>query len=318
MYSEQDILGDIATSERLLQDLFIDLRKKVNYWSKITGQTPQARMGYIGQHLVSMITGFRGGKSGARGKDLVIDNNSSFGEIKTCYKVDQLGECSNCKNKVSSLESYCGVCYSENILRKDDSKWLISIRDSIEFENILEPKYYYFVLFEFEDITNISNNTIVVSIWEVNPKCKGFKYCMFDYYLNIKNNAPFNMWPHQLKFELTQPKLIYESKIYSNDTIKTIIHPQKNNTHFRELSNLRNYSKATTLTVYNIIDVILKLEPTFKYENHYTKLHLLDKLETLRRYYNISNSELCDLLSDSIYLSKINYNLLPDKLKLEY
>lgn len=40
---------------------------------KITQQTPQARMGYVGQHLVSVVTGYPGGKSGARGYDLVID-----------------------------------------------------------------------------------------------------------------------------------------------------------------------------------------------------------------------------------------------------
>ena len=42
-------------------------------------------MGYIGQHLVSVVTGFPGGKSGARGYDLVMDNGH-YGEIKTCYK----------------------------------------------------------------------------------------------------------------------------------------------------------------------------------------------------------------------------------------
>lgn len=66
-------LGTIEASEALIKDLYIDLRAKVNAWSKITQQTPQARMGYVGQHLVSVVTGYPGGKSGARGYDLVID-----------------------------------------------------------------------------------------------------------------------------------------------------------------------------------------------------------------------------------------------------
>lgn len=76
-------LGTIEASEALIKDLYIDLRAKVNAWSKITQQTPQARMGYVGQHLVSVVTGYPGGKSGARGYDLVIDDER-HGEIKTC------------------------------------------------------------------------------------------------------------------------------------------------------------------------------------------------------------------------------------------
>ena len=52
-------LGTIEASEALIKDLYIDLRAKVNAWSKITQQTPQARMGYVGQHLVSVVTGYR-------------------------------------------------------------------------------------------------------------------------------------------------------------------------------------------------------------------------------------------------------------------
>lgn len=103
-------LGTIEASEALIKDLYIDLRAKVNAWSKITQQTPQARMGYVGQHLVSVVTGYPGGKSGARGYDLVIDDER-HGEIKTCYRVDQLGSCNACGAVVSSLET-------ENVIKK--------------------------------------------------------------------------------------------------------------------------------------------------------------------------------------------------------
>lgn len=106
-------------------------------------------MGYVGQHLVSVVTGYPGGKSGARGYDLVIDDER-HGEIKTCYRVDQLGSCNACGAVVSSLETECAVCGSTSINRKDDSKWLIAIRNNDEFAKLLDPYRYYFVLFEFE------------------------------------------------------------------------------------------------------------------------------------------------------------------------
>ena len=52
-------LGTIEASEQLIHDLYIDLRKKANHWASITHQTAQARMGYVGQHLVSVVTGYR-------------------------------------------------------------------------------------------------------------------------------------------------------------------------------------------------------------------------------------------------------------------
>lgn len=148
-------LGTIEASEALIKDLYIDLRAKVNAWSKITQQTPQARMGYVGQHLVSVVTGYPGGKSGARGYDLVIDDER-HGEIKTCYRVDQLGSCNACGAVVSSLETECAVCSSTSINRKDDSKWLIAIRNNDEFAKLLDPYRYYFVLFEFESTTIVT------------------------------------------------------------------------------------------------------------------------------------------------------------------
>ena len=110
-------LGTIEASEALIKDLYIDLRAKVNAWSKITQQTPQARMGYVGQHLVSVVTGYPGGKSGARGYDLVIDDER-HGEIKTCYRVDQLGSCNACGAVVSSLETECNKFADEIYLPK--------------------------------------------------------------------------------------------------------------------------------------------------------------------------------------------------------
>lgn len=300
-------LGTIEASEALIKDLYVDLRRKVNMWSEITQQTPQARMGYIGQHLVSVVTGYPGGKSGARGYDLVMANEM-YGEIKTCYRVDQLGSCNDCGAVVSSLETQCAVCRSTNISRKDDSKWLISIRNHDEFAKLLDPLRYYFVLFEFESISDSANNTIIASIWEVDPKRKGFAYCMIDYYLNIRSKstsqAPFNMWPHMLKFALTEPILIYRARILNDGEIITEVFPSKNNTYTDELLPLSAYSGAKTISTTNIKQVIKKYRPTARV-NGSNKEKLLELLEDIRKSDHISNTDLCGTFAQEIYLPKI-------------
>lgn len=298
-------LGTIEASEALIKDLYVDLRSKVNAWSEITKQTPQARMGYIGQHLVSVVTGYPGGKSGARGYDLVI-SPKEHGEIKTCYRVDQLGACCKCGGVVSSLENECASCGSKEIARKDDSKWLISIRTEEEFSKILTPSYYYFVLFEFNDLSDTANSDIIASIWEVDPKNKGFAYCMVDYYLNIKNNAPFNMWPYALKFSLTNPKLIYRSIISPSGIINTEIFPTLNNGYIDEIRPLSTYANATTITADHIKRVIERIDSTVRITGM-SKRKLLETLEYLRTANSIPNLQLCDMLAEEIYLPAIRY-----------
>jgi len=216
-------LGTIEASEGLLTDLYIDLRTKVNFWSSVTKQTPQARMGYVGQHLVSVVTGFPGGRSGARGYDLVLPDGK-HAEIKTCSRVDQLGSCASCSAGVSSIESSCPVCASTEVNRKDDSKWLISIKDVKELRDCFKPEHYYLVLFDYKDLDSAAD--IQARIWRVSSMSIGFVYCMIDYYFNIKKNAPFNLWPDSLKFHLMRPELIYSAEIAITGTIKTHLFPK--------------------------------------------------------------------------------------------
>ena len=314
-------LGTLEASEALIQDLYIDLRSKVNAWSEITYQTPQARMGYVGQHLVSVVTGYPGGKSGARGYDLVMENGS-YGEIKTCYRIDQLGSCGDCGAVVSSLETECSACGSKNIDRKDDSKWLISLRNDTEFAEVIEPKNYYFVLFEFANLLDPSNNDIEASIWQVDPLNKGFAFCMVDYYLNIRaksqSKAPFNMWPHEFKFSLTKPTLIYKAIIKSNGEINTIVFPSFNNCYTDILKPLHEYSRATTISLEAVIRVIGRLTGhSFRATN---KREALEYLEKLRNHNDVSNETLCDLFAEEIYLPLINpvKDMIPSEIKSKY
>jgi len=215
-------LGSIHASELLLRELYVDLRKALAAWSQVTRQTPQARMGYIGQHLTSVVTGYPGGRSGARGDDLVLPKGE-FAEIKTCSRVDQLGSCLNCGARVSAIEEKCPECGSDKIRRMEDSKWLIGIKNDKELAELFIPKWYYLVLFDLEQ----DQSTISARIWRVNPRHPGFALCMIDYYFNIKaksaSGAPFDFWPYSPKFYLMHPWLVYHSRILPDNSIATLL-----------------------------------------------------------------------------------------------
>jgi len=305
-------LGTVESSEQLIFDLYIDLRRRINDWAKVTDQTAQARMGYIGQHLVSVVTGFPGGKSGARGMDIVLPNRE-FAEIKTCYRVDQLGKCLNCGAGVASIEEKCVVCGSADIDRKDDSKWLIGIRNVDEFDEILAPKTYYLVLFDF--VGENAPGTIRASIWTVDPMAPGFAFCMVDYYLEIraksKSKAPFNLWPFLPKFELMGPTLIYRSLI--TEAVKTEVFPGRDAPQPYPLSPLKEFSRSRNVTDEAINHFAKWLNHAFKGD-----LKKADKLEELDKYRGkFPTASFIDHLADAVYWPRIEQHIdgLPDKLK---
>jgi predicted RNA-binding Zn-ribbon protein involved in translation (DUF1610 family) len=219
-------LGTIEASEALLSDLYVALRRAVANWAAVTNQTPQARMGYVGQHLTSVVTGFPGGRSGARGKDLVLPGGK-YAEIKTCYRVDQLGACRVCSHAVASIELECPNCGGTAIDRKDDSKWLISPRSEAELHALWDAESFYFVLFDFADFAD--PREINARIWRVDPRSAGFAYCMVDYFFTIRaesiSGAPFNLWPFSFKFGLLGGELIYSARIHEDDSIETFLFP---------------------------------------------------------------------------------------------
>lgn len=309
MASKQFSLGSLEASEQLIQDLYIGLRQKVQKWASITQQTPQARMGYVGQHLASIVTGFPGGRSGARGKDLVLPGDA-FAEIKTCYRVDQLGACNKCSAAVASIEDKCANCGGTDIKRNDDSKWLIGIRNADEFKGILEPKYYFLVLFEFLDFTS-TDRTIQASIWRVDPLAPGFAFCMIDYYFNIqaksKSKAPFNLWPYQLKFDIMRPLLIYRSLIKPDDSIQTVIFPGKNDAERHLIQSLKNYSRSLNLTTEKVRALAASLGLTKLVGK--AKDEILVEVQNHVNKRKISTDALSDALAFALYYPEIKPHL---------
>lgn len=119
-----------------------------------------------------------------------------------------------------------------------------------------------------------------------------------------KGQPPKAMWPHMLKFALTEPTLIYRSKITNDGNIITDVFPSKNNTYSDVLLPLSSYSGSTTISVANIKNVIKKYSPSARV-NGLNKEKLLQLLEDIRKTNNITNADLCNKFADEIYLPKI-------------
>lgn len=310
-------LGTIEASEAVLEDLYVSLRRAIAKWAAVTSQTPQARMGYIGQHLTSVVTGFPGGRSGARGKDLIMPDGKT-GEIKTCYRVDQLGSCKVCGHAVASIELACPNCGATgtDIDRKDDSKWLITPKSEQELAALFEPEWFYLVLFDFADFTD--PREINARIWRVNPRSRGFAYCMVDYYFNIRaksqSKAPFNLWPFSFKFGLLGGDLIYWAVVHEDDTIETILFPERRGqAQPIKLEPMTSYARSTGLTNdalrATIADLGLSGGPD--------KTGMLEAIQTAREAGEVDDRTLSETLAEHVYMPRIGASLdrLPAELK---
>lgn len=96
---------------RLLQEQILDQKDKLRFWRNLTKQAAQIDTGYIGQHLVSLITSFPGGGMRGKGDDL---NDGS--EIKSANFLDSLDKrgavaprWNFSSNDLASMECYLNV-----------------------------------------------------------------------------------------------------------------------------------------------------------------------------------------------------------------
>jgi hypothetical protein len=213
--------------KQLIEELVLAPRLNAIKWSSVTKQTPNIKIGYPGQHLASLITGMPGERTGARGNDL-IDGS----EVKSCSRVDQLDTCKACKSPVSRSEEVCPACNSKEISRKEDSKWLFSIRSENDLSVLLSSvKRVVLLIADYPNFETNDFNTLrfqAFEIWTQSPRNKRFRELMDNYYHKIylghktrdaaKNPAPKNFWPYSYQFYLCNPILIFSCLVKEANT----------------------------------------------------------------------------------------------------
>lgn len=225
------ILDNEKKIKELLEELVLQPRLNALKWSAITKQTPNIKIGYPGQHLASLITGMTGERTGARGNDL-IDGS----EVKSCSRIDQLDLCLECKSPVARHEEKCSNCGSSNVSRKNDSKWLFSIRNEDELNFLLHGvKRVLLVIGDYPSFDSGNFETLrfqTYEIWPESSRNKRFSEIMTNYYHKIylahkkkssnKNPAPKNFWPNQYQFYMCNPVLTFSCIVENANTKPSI------------------------------------------------------------------------------------------------
>lgn len=209
-----------------ISDIIVEPKQTLKKWSEITRQTPSFKLGYIGQHLASLITGVQGSGSGARGDDL-----SDGTEVKSCNKIDQLDKCKECGGRVLRYEKICSTCGSDKIYRRNDSKWLFSIRNENELNQYKELDRLFLLITDYPKFEENEFKDIRISAFEIYPKekqCSVFNDLITNHYRNIylpkiqKNNKanPMNLHPYMYQFYKCNPTLIFNCIITNIDDKK--------------------------------------------------------------------------------------------------
>lgn len=209
-----------ALVEQFIAEVILAPRLSALEWSKITKQSPGLKIGYPAQHIASLLTGVEGRRTAARGDDLADGS-----EVKGCNRVDQLDTCKKCGEKVLRSEKACWSCGATEIARKDDSKWLFTLKSQEELDLYLKkiPRVLMILLdypaFEMGDFETLS-----IKAFEIWPSASdNFCTLLDDYYNKIylehikknpnKTPAPKNFWPYSFQFYMCKPVKIFECTI---------------------------------------------------------------------------------------------------------
>jgi hypothetical protein len=162
--------------------------------------------------------------TGARGDDLADGS-----EIKSCNKVDQVDKCKDCGSRVLRMEKKCSNCNSENIDRKNDSKWLFSIRDDHELKQYENLERIVLLLMDYPNFAKNDYDDIRITVFEIYPKderMKVFNKLISNHYKEIylpKRDAkektnPMNLHPDSFQFYKCNPIKTFECVITDIDT----------------------------------------------------------------------------------------------------
>jgi hypothetical protein len=123
--------------KRLLQEQIIEQRDNLHFWRDLTNQPAQIDTGYIAQHLVSLVTGIKGG--GFRGKGDDLEDGS---EVKSANFLDSLDK----KGAVAP-------------------RWNFMCNDKDQMESFLTIRAIYLVSVDFNPTNNIR-----FRVWRIYPQ----------------------------------------------------------------------------------------------------------------------------------------------------
>lgn len=218
------IFDNLQQIYQFIDEIIVTPKRSLKKWATITNQTPAAKIGYIGQHLASLITGVPGTGSGARGDDLADGS-----EVKSCNKIDQADKCKDCGARVMRFEETCPECGSSKIDRKDDSKWLFSIRDEHELNQYLTMDRVVLILMDYPGFKQQDYKDMRITCYEIYPKeerMKVFGELITNHYYNIylpkltKNEKtnPMNLHPTLIQFYKCNPIKTFSCIIKDIDT----------------------------------------------------------------------------------------------------
>ena len=227
--SKITITDNLNHLEHFIANAIIAPRRIMKDWSLITNQTPAVKIGYVGQHLASLITGVAGTGSGARGDDL-IDGT----EVKSCNKVDQVDKCKSCGGHVMRYETKCSTCGSDKIARKDDSELRFSVRDEHELNQYVSLDRILLILMDYPKFSEGDFKDIRITAYEIYPKeerASVFRDLINNHYYNIylpkitgklkedltKGN-PMNLHPFSVQFYKCNPVLTFSCIIKNIDS----------------------------------------------------------------------------------------------------
>lgn len=270
-----NISNNLTNIKHVLHELVLVPRLNAIKWFSITKQTAHIKIGYPGQHIASLITGMEGERTGARGNDL-IDGS----EVKSCSRIDQLDICRDCKAPVARLERYCTKCGSSNIFRKNDSKWIFSIRNEDELDLLLHKVKRVLLLigdylnFDKGDFETLRFQSF--EIWSESLRNSRFSEIMTNYYYKIylehkkrnsyKNPAPKNFWPYSYQFYICNPILTFCCIVHHANTKPEIEVKHYVKPHI-DRSNIQSVLMPVEILKERELELIIKKAPKRELQN---------------------------------------------------
>ena len=156
----QDRQTRLALSKQFIESVIFNQYRQLVSWNSVTGQSSQIDSGYLGQQLVSIITGIPGCGNRGKGKDL-----EDGSEVKTA----------------STLS---GV---------DIPRWNNNLKTQVKVNEYLGFPAIYFVLF---DTPNREQSfPLRVRIWKVCPKNDSVFSDVLGKWSQKKNSGNFQLHP---------------------------------------------------------------------------------------------------------------------------